>query len=849
VGIIDSGAQPDNPALVDRIAWFKDYVDPDNTAPQDTYGHGTVMAQIIGGTANASAPNGYYNYGGVAPQASLYIARIAGTSGAYNFGLASQALSDLAAQGVQLINNSYSYAMAVTDSAAAGIASQRYDQLSSALGHGQLLVWSAGNSGLTQPNIEPGLPYLYPSLQQNWLAVVNVDTDANGQVTGLNASSNACGVAASWCLSAPGTTFVSPVPGTMFSNGSSYGTSNAAAVVTGVAALVWQRFPYFSAGNVQQTLLSTATPIGNDSSSVYGAGLVNAEAAVKGPASFGDSASTFDLTIPAGYSSTFSNAITGGNLVLNGAGALTLAQASQIDSIVVNGGTLHMADDLSSQVTVNACGSMYASGTLTAPGPGVINNGAFGSQGSLSINGHYTASSNATTVIPVTDPLTVSGTATLNQSNLQLIVPNAYTLSTSPQQVLQSSNLEGTFGSLSIAGSVYLSGTLSYTSDAVAVTLTQNSVASVAAASMPTIATTQQTAQHIQAALEHMQPTEAASNDVFVGAANDFLHADSIEQATVSINSLSGQWLVSSQALTLQQASIVNRTIADRLADLGDGSATQGLWFQGTGASGTMARAGYATGSYSGGGSVLGYDVKLTESFTLGLGIDWNRLDSSYTLQGGMNKSRTKGGMLYARYNMGHAYVTGRVGEDWIEVNTSRWGLLGATPAAIASNRNDRMTSAYLEWGRDTIADAWVITPFVSAGNVYLRRGVIAEDGAGGFGIAAPSKDFNQSNAQLGARLGYHWRWSGGQIALKGYALYQRVLSGDNLGFNASYAGAPAAVFSLQGVNSPRNTGWVGLGLNAELNSGWSWFVNMDGQIAGEGTRAAILSIGGRYSF
>ena len=81
VGILDGGAQADNPALTNRITWFKDYVDPTNTAPQDPYGHGTVMAEIIGGTANADGSGGSYNYGGVAPQSLLYVARVGDSTG------------------------------------------------------------------------------------------------------------------------------------------------------------------------------------------------------------------------------------------------------------------------------------------------------------------------------------------------------------------------------------------------------------------------------------------------------------------------------------------------------------------------------------------------------------------------------------------------------------------------------------------------------------------------------------------------------------------------------------------------------------------------------------------------
>lgn len=880
VGVLDSGAQADNPALINRISWFKDYVDSSNTTPKDTDGHGTMMAEIIGGTANANGSGGNPFYGGVAPQSSLYIARVGDSTGSVSVSLIPQALSDLTAQGVKLINNSYGSSTSI---AAVGASdpkvTTRYAVFQPTIANGQLMVWAAGNEGMSQPSIEAGLPYYEPALQKNWLAVVNVALNANGQVTGLDtaATSNACGVAAPWCLAAPGYIYVSPVANTVFKTGAGDGTSGAAAVVSGVAALVWQAFPFFTATNVQETLLGTATNLG--SADYYGYGLVNAQAAVNGPGQL--NWGVFDINIPTNQFAIFSNNLSGsGSLQLDGAGNLSLNGQNNIGGIVVNGGSLYISAAtttsagsttvnggylivdgiLNSNVTVNQQGQLMTVSAGNAINGNVVNSGVVSttSIAGLQINGNYTvipAQSNGpvtSTAIIVGDPLKISGTATLNKSVLTVDVPSGYTPQIQELVLQATGGVLGTFGSLLVSGSVYTSGTLSYTATQVDVSLSQASVAAIAQASMPAVATTQQTAQHIQAALvqaNQWAATSSSSHKTFLSAAGDFLHVSSYAQAAASINSLSGQLLASSQGLTFQQAGIVNRTVADRLADLGEDHAAQGAWFQGTGADGDIARSGYATGSYSGGGSVAGYDVKLAEHFALGLGLDWNRLSSNYSMQGGNNTSRSTGVMLYAKYDMGSAYLSGRIGEDWIHTDTSRWGVLGTVPAAINSSRNDRMTSAYLEMGYDAKSNAWTTTPFVSAGDEYLRRGAIAEHGAGGFGITASDHGFNQSYAQVGARLGYRWTWGTGQLSLKGFALYQHVLAGRNLGFTAAYAGAPSATFALEGVNTPRNSGWIGAGLNASLNNQWSWFANLDGQIAGGGTKAAVFSAGARYRF
>jgi uncharacterized protein with beta-barrel porin domain len=880
VGVLDSGAQADNPALLNRISWFKDYVDTSNTTPQDPSGHGTLMAEIIGGTANASGSGGNPFEGGVAPQSSLYIGRVGDSSGNVNETLLPQALADLTAQGVKLINNSYGSSTSIgavgpNDPQVTG----RYAVYASTAANGQLMVFAAGNEGRSQPSIDAGLPYYEPSLQNNWLAVVNVSLNASGQVTGLDttATSNACGVAAPWCLAAPGYVYVSPVANTQFSTGAGDGTSGSAAVVSGVVALVWQKFPFFSASNVQQTLLGTATNLG--SPDYYGYGLVNALAAINGPGKL--NWGVFDVNIPvASEYGIFSNNITGtgtlqldgsgmiallgqnnfGGVIVNGGNLQVLQPTALTDGAVVNGGYLVLDSTLSAKVTINNAGGFMTGAHGGVVNGDIVNGGTLNLyNSSLQINGNFTISLAQpaqgvliNTVFKAGNTLTVSGTASLgNASEVFVSVPDGYTPSSEELLIQANGGVAGTFGKLVVNGSVYTSGVLSYTANQIQIALSQNSVSAVAEAKMQPLATTQKTAQHIQAALVQANGwvPNPATHQTFLDAANEFVHVDSISQAEASINSLSGQLLASSEGLTFQQANIVNRTIADRLADLGEDPSVKGAWFQGMGADGDIARSGYATGSYSGGGSVAGYDVKLAEHFALGLGLDWNRLNSNYSMQGGNNTSRSTGVMLYAKYDTDNAYLSGRIGEDWIHTDTSRWGVLGTVPAAINSSRNDKMTSAYLELGYDAKSNAWTATPFVSAGDEYLRRGAIAEHGAGGFGIAAASDDFNQSYAQVGARLGYSWNWGAGQLSLKGFALYQRVLSGWNLGFTAAYAGAPNATFELEGVNSPRNSGWIGAGLNAVLNNQWSWFVNLDGQIASGGTKATVFSAGARYRF
>ncbi|EQD70744.1 serine protease, partial [mine drainage metagenome] len=234
VGILDSGVDPSLADLQGRITWFKSYITGGSQSPNDTFGHGSVIAQILGGSAVSGFP------GGVAPDANLYIAQIASSENNY-LGYDTQAFQDLIGQGVRIFNMSYGPFDEVTSSTSGPFYANFFNPLIQQ--SDGLFVVAAMNQGNPQPSSLAGLPYLDPAALENWIAVVNVNISSTGQPDGLYtgsiAPSNACGVAAQWCISAPGEVQYLPIAGTTY-GGLGYGTSFATAVVSGVAALVSQ---------------------------------------------------------------------------------------------------------------------------------------------------------------------------------------------------------------------------------------------------------------------------------------------------------------------------------------------------------------------------------------------------------------------------------------------------------------------------------------------------------------------------------------------------------------------------------------------------------------------------------
>ncbi|MGA7789479.1 MAG: S8 family serine peptidase, partial [Xanthobacteraceae bacterium] len=136
--------------------------------------------------------------------------------------------------------------------------------LAAAFAKGIVLIAAAGNAG---PQSEP----LYPAADPDVIAVTA--TDDHDHVFAMANRGRYIAVAA------PGVDVFALAPGGTYQM--STGTSIAAAHVSGIAALLLEREPSLTPGNIRSVLVATAKQIGPPvPDSAYGAGLVNALRAV-----------------------------------------------------------------------------------------------------------------------------------------------------------------------------------------------------------------------------------------------------------------------------------------------------------------------------------------------------------------------------------------------------------------------------------------------------------------------------------------------------------------------------------------------------------------------------------------
>jgi thermitase len=262
VAVVDTGIDAAQPALAGRILPGYDVVDNDST-PQDGNGHGTHVSGIIAADAN----NGI-GVDSVAPGASILPVRVLDDSGSGSSAAVAQGIDWATSLGADVINLSVGGTLPTSG---LGVPDVIGDAIQRALSKGIVVVAAAGNDGL--PFCENN------SFGGKVLCVGAVDKRSMRSF--FSSFGSGLSLVAPGGSDTPGTD--EDVLSTWNDNGYQElaGTSQATPHVAGVAALLVSLGVRGQAA--VQRILSTATDLGPPGvDAQYGAGLVNAQAAVAG---------------------------------------------------------------------------------------------------------------------------------------------------------------------------------------------------------------------------------------------------------------------------------------------------------------------------------------------------------------------------------------------------------------------------------------------------------------------------------------------------------------------------------------------------------------------------------------
>ncbi|MCU0881739.1 MAG: S8 family serine peptidase [Hyphomonadaceae bacterium] len=256
IAIVDSGIRADHREFEGALrTGFNAFTGATGTtAVADRNGHGTHVASIAAGRVN--------NIGmaGVASRATILPVQVFATG---------STTDAVVARGLTWATSQRAFVVNMSLGGSAPSIPMR-DAMRAGVNAGQLYVVAAGNEGLANPS----WPASFASEAWARGQIIAVGAVDNNNV--IAAFSNRAGTARNFFLVAPGTNII----GAYHTGSTAYvgmsGTSMAAPVVAGAAAVVKSTWTYLSAQQVANILFTTATDLGaRGTDPIYGRGMIN----------------------------------------------------------------------------------------------------------------------------------------------------------------------------------------------------------------------------------------------------------------------------------------------------------------------------------------------------------------------------------------------------------------------------------------------------------------------------------------------------------------------------------------------------------------------------------------------
>ncbi|THF65376.1 autotransporter domain-containing protein [Pseudothauera rhizosphaerae] len=543
-----------------------------------------------------------------------------------------------------------------------------------------------------------------------------------------------------------------------------------------------------------------------------------------------DKALTVNQADDTGFAGTISGA--GGSLVKSGAGTLSLTGDSSgfTGATTVANGILAVDGRLGGTLTVQSGGTLGGNGTvggLTVQSGGTLAPG--NSPGLLTVTGDLTLAPGSTTVMEIDgtargtdyDAIDVSGTATLD-GTLDLrfgYVPDAGT----QYRLIQAGAIDGDFSSVvsNLGAGLKLTPTLTANYD-ILVGLSQERFTEVSgpltqnqhnvAANVDTFSTSG-AASNLIAGLNGLQAQRLpAAFDALSGVEHAFVPGLAFAAAR-RFHGLLGERLGATTtghtAAFDAFAGVKLAYAGNNLGSLADDTPTgDGFWLRALAADGRIDGDGNARGAdTSSGGVAIGADRQVNGSLRIGAAFAYSRGEAD-TRSGDVDLDSYQLA-AYGRWQGERFYLAGSAGYGRHEADARRnIAFLGAR--ADSDYGADSFTLA-VEAGR-THARAWgSFTPYLGLEAAVLQREGFTESGADDANL----KVKRRTDDSLRSRLGVRYAWQGTRFAPSADVAWVHEFGDDRGRIAASFAGAPAAAFRIDGPELDRDRLAVGLGLTA----------------------------------
>ena len=693
-----------------------------------------------------------------------------------------------------------------------------------AVDNGALFIFSAGNNEYKTSGILATLPYWIPDLEKGWINVnglTSKNSNREGDFSWDNLKPLAgAGAAKNWTITTTADYFIEVDGQKKVYSGTSY----SAPCVTATAALINEKYPFMTGDLLRQTILSTATDIGDEGvDDVYGWGLLNIDKALKGPALFDKRLALGDnvyITLDGSNKVyQFDNDISGdAGLVLRGSGTLILNGTSTYMGETNVGDNAYLKVKKIISPNTLSIGKTAMVEVIDSNINDIQNNGTFINNGNsvaktlaMSTDSQMYSDINANLKVENAE---VNGTVIITNNNGEYLTKNGKNFDIITGNVTGNAQIKSENGLMTVNKSKTrnLSANASRT-DTVKYAKTLN-------------ADTEQlnTARQIETALENIDidyeagKTEAGKFGAKLQALN-----------TATLDSMSGQIYASAQALTFEQSETINRNLSNRMTMLSESlknDKTFGFWTAGIYSKGKIEKDGFAKGKTVIKGGQAGFDMKIKQDIILGMAVDYSKGEVKFNRYNGKSKANMTGLSIYGRQNFGNGYLAGRVGIGFTDSKVERDIIVNNHYIEHSKvNHNDKIFAGYLETGYDikNKSGDFVVTPYVTLGMDRMTRGKFFEENTN-FGMNANKKTYNMPYTSVGLKTIKTF----GNTNITGYLGYTHGLNKKNLDFDASYNFAPNAKFEVKGINYSRNKITAGIGVNTKIKENINWYTNYD---------------------
>jgi outer membrane autotransporter protein len=279
---------------------------------------------------------------------------------------------------------------------------------------------------------------------------------------------------------------------------------------------------------------------------------------------------------------------------------------------------------------------------------------------------------------------------------------------------------------------------------------------------------------------------------------------------------------------------------------------TQGAWFRGIGAFGSVNGNGAAPGfDINGGGFLAGYDHLVADNAYLGIagGYQHTDVDEHSPSSGRIDTGRVS---LYGGAWYGGSVLTGTAGYAHDSISTTR-GIAavgtaqqkhGGDEASVAGQWAVPLPVTGLGGGMASL------TPRAGLQFLHLSEGSFAENGAGGFNLSSGARDTDSLQPYIGIAAAQEFVTDGGMRITPELRLgYARETLSNSRALSVITVGG--AIFVVDGVRPSRDILTAGLpgGLGMAASANIHPYANDDPILRTGNTSDQIVSAGARIKF